>query len=180
MERLISSLRMSVKGNGSGSRGTKSVKNSRKLSTRMDSEVVDAFKLFDRDNDGRVTRDEIVDLIESLDGDSSCPHVQELLKASDENGNGSVDLSQFMALWISFKAKVGEDGDTEADIKTAFREYDKDNDGYITKDEMMGAIGRMGFVSNKEEEANKCLKEMDLDGDGRVSFAEFMVKWKVT
>ena len=31
----------------------------------------------------------------------------------------------------------------------------------------------MGFVSNKEEEANKCLKEMDLDGDGRVSFAEF-------
>ena len=67
---------MSVKGNGSGSRGTKSVKNSRKLSTRMDSEVVDAFKLFDRDNDGRVTRDEIVDLIESLDGDSTCPHVQ--------------------------------------------------------------------------------------------------------
>ena len=67
---------MSVKGNGSGSKGTKNVKNSRKLSTRMDSEVVDAFKLFDRDNDGRVTRDEIVDLIESLDGDSACPHVQ--------------------------------------------------------------------------------------------------------
>ena len=42
----------------------------------MDSEVVDAFKLFDRDKDGRVTREEIVDLIESLEGDSSCPHVQ--------------------------------------------------------------------------------------------------------
>ena len=67
---------MSVKGNWSGSRNSKSVKNSRKLSARMDSEVVDAFKLFDRDKDGRVTRDEIVDLIESLDGDSSCPHVQ--------------------------------------------------------------------------------------------------------
>ena len=42
----------------------------------MDSEVIDAFKLFDRDKDGRVTRDEIVDLIEALDGDASCPHVQ--------------------------------------------------------------------------------------------------------
>ena len=42
----------------------------------MDSEVVDAFKLFDRDKDGRVTREEIVDLIESLEGDSNCPHVQ--------------------------------------------------------------------------------------------------------
>jgi len=146
----------------------------------MDSEVVDAFKLFDRDKDGKVTREEIVDLIESLDGDSTCPHVQDLLKASDENGNGSVDLSQFMSLWASFKARIGDDGDTEDDIKTAFREYDIDNDGYITKDEMVEAIERMGFVSNKEEEANKCLKEMDLDGDGRVSFAEFMVKWKIT
>jgi len=171
---------MSVRPNGSSSKNTKSGKNSRKLSARMDSEVVDAFKLFDTDNDGRVTRAEIVDLIESLDGDSNCPHVQELLKASDENGNGSVDISQFMALWISFKAKVGDDGDTEDDIKIAFREYDIDNDGYITKDEMVEAIERMGFVSNKEEEANKCLSEMDLDGDGRVSFAEFMVKWKVT
>ena len=52
------------------------MKSSRKLSARMDSEVVDAFKLFDRDQDGRVTREEIVDLIESLEGDSNCPHVQ--------------------------------------------------------------------------------------------------------
>lgn len=38
----------------------------------------------------------------------------------------------------------------------------------------------MGFVSNKEDEVSKCLKDMDLDGDGRVSYAEFMVKWKIT
>ncbi len=38
----------------------------------------------------------------------------------------------------------------------------------------------MGSVANKEEEASKCIAEMDLDGDGRVSFAEFMVKWRVT
>ena len=38
----------------------------------------------------------------------------------------------------------------------------------------------MGFVSNKDEEVSKCLKDMDLDGDGRVSYAEFMVKWKIT
>ena len=48
-----------------------------------------------------------------------------------------------MALWTSFKAKVGEDGDTEDDIKTAFREYDIDNDGYITKDEMAEVRSRI-------------------------------------
>lgn len=154
--------------------------NSRKLSARMDTEVQEAFKLFDKDKDGRVTRQEIVDLINSLGGDPDCPHAQELLRASDENANGSVDQTEFMELWKSFKAKVDEEDDTEEDIQSAFKTYDIDGDGYITKDEMVTAITRMGFVENKEEEASKCLKEMDLDGDGKVSYAEFMVKWRVS
>ena len=48
-----------------------------------------------------------------------------------------------MVLWTSFKAKVGDDGDTEDDIKMAFREYDIDNDGYITKDEMIEVITKV-------------------------------------
>ena len=43
-----------------------------------------------------------------------------------------------MKLWIEFKASVGEDGeDTEDDIKQAFKDYDTNGDGYITKEEMM-------------------------------------------
>ncbi len=49
---------------------------SRKLSLRMDQEVRDAFHLFDQDGDGRVTKREITDLIQSLEGDPNCPHVQ--------------------------------------------------------------------------------------------------------
>lgn len=49
---------------------------SRKLSLRMDDEVRDAFDLFDKDGDGRITRDEITDLIHSMGGDAKCPHVQ--------------------------------------------------------------------------------------------------------
>ncbi len=106
-----------------------------------------------------------------------------------------------MKLWQAFKASVNADGeDGEDEIKTAFRGYDVNGDGYITRDEMMQVkkeetiaihvigiltwlfkvITKMGFVANKSEEAAKCLAEMDLDGDGRVSYAEFMVKWKIT
>ena len=62
---------------------------------------------------------------------------QELIEASEKNDKGSIDQSEFMTLWIAFKAKVGEEGETEAEIKTAFKEYDLDGDGYITKDEMV-------------------------------------------
>jgi len=151
----------------------------RKLSARMDSEVCDAFRLFDSDRDGKVTRPEVEELISTLEGETDCPHVQDLLKACDEQG--SVDLASFMKLWQKFKESVSEEGDdSEEEIKSAFKDYDVDGDGYITKDEMMNVITKMGFVSNKDEEVSKCLKDMDLDGDGRVSYAEFMVKWKIT
>ena len=63
--------------------------------------------------------------------------MQELIEAAEENAKGSIDQAEFMTLWVAFKAKVGEEGETEAEIKTAFKEYDLDGDGYITKDEMM-------------------------------------------
>lgn len=145
----------------------------------MDSEVSDAFRLFDKDKDGKITRKEIEELVKTLGGDTDCPHVQDLMKAVDNSG--SVDLNNFMNLWQQFKASVNEEGDdSEEEIKKCFKDYDKDGDGYITKDEMMNVITKMGFVSNKDEEVMKCLRDMDLDGDGRVSYAEFMVKWKIT
>ena len=59
-----------------------------------------------------------------------------MLKASDEQG--SVDLGSFMKLWQKFKESVSEEGDdSEEEIKLAFKDYDVDGDGYITKDEMM-------------------------------------------
>lgn len=114
-----------------------------------------------------------------------------------------MNLATFMQLWQHFKDSVAdEDDDTEEEIKKAFKGYDVDGDGYITKDEVLKAIiirssssischahwhfhyfqiiTSLDFVGEKEVEAEKCLKDMDLDGDGRVSYAEFMVKWKIT
>jgi Ca2+-binding EF-hand superfamily protein len=42
-----------------------------------------------------------------------------------------------MELWKSFKARVDDDDESEDEIRTAFRSYDIDGDGYITKDEMV-------------------------------------------
>ena len=43
-----------------------------------------------------------------------------------------------MSLWKDFKAKVmSEEDESEEDIRAAFKNYDIDGDGYITKDEMV-------------------------------------------
>ena len=131
---------------------------SRKLSNLMDREVMDAFNLFDRNKDGKITSEEIKELITSLGGDAQCPHVQvsafedeegdelyssnpifciskELVKSAESQA--SVDVRRFMYLWKDFKAKVEDEDEDEEEIKSAFRAYDINGDGYITKDEMV-------------------------------------------
>ena len=56
--------------------GQSATMSSRKLSLRPDREVREAFGLFDRDGDGKITKQEVTGLIRSLEGDPACPHVQ--------------------------------------------------------------------------------------------------------
>ncbi len=42
-----------------------------------------------------------------------------------------------MSLWKDFKSKVEEEDDDEEEIRLAFKNYDINGDGYITKDEMV-------------------------------------------
>ena len=60
---------------------------------------------------------------------------QELVKSAESQA--SVDVKRFMYLWKDFKAKVEDEDEDEEEIKSAFRAYDINGDGYITKDEMV-------------------------------------------
>ena len=59
--------------------------------------------------------------------------------------------------------------------------YFQDTDGsrFISKDEMLQSIVNCEFLrGEKEEEAKKCLADIDVDGDGKVSYPEFLLVWK--
>merc|ERR1712110_726886 len=156
------------------------VMSNKKLSTKENSELIDAFNLFDADKDKRINAEEILGLIRSLGGQSDCSHVKELVRACQQHRDQSLGMEEFLDQWRIFKQKLDEEDEDEEEIREAFKSYDQDGDGYITRDEMFNAITQMGFVRNCEEEANKCMDEMDLDKDGKVSYAEFVLRWRVS
>merc|ERR1712097_131961 len=84
-----------------------------------------------------------------------------ILKSLDTDGSGCIEYSEFIAATMDRAAYTQETA-----LWAAFRVFDLDNDGVITKDELKKVLQTDASVA-------AALKEVDTDGDGTISFEEF-------
>ncbi|TMS35656.1 hypothetical protein L596_003015 [Steinernema carpocapsae] len=136
---------------------------------RLLEEFKEAFELFDKDGDGRITADELGTVMESLGQNPSRQELQDMVNEIDEDGNGTIELEEFVRM---MSRKVLE-SENERELREAFQVFDKDNDGYISARELSFVMCNLGEKLS-EDEVIDMIKEADLDGDGRVNFAEFV------
>ncbi|KAF8751680.1 Calmodulin-like protein 3 [Rhizoctonia solani] len=76
---------------------------------------------------------------------------------------------------IIAQADANEDGALDLDgyrAETGFRPFDKDGSGSIERGELGKAVALLGDQLTDQELA-MIMREVDADGDGRVSFEEF-------
>lgn len=66
------------------------------------------------------------------------------------------------------------------DPTATFEEFDRDGDGYITREEFVAAMKARGEEVAPDELASifRAADERDGDADGRISQAEFLVAWE--
>jgi len=67
---------------------------------------------------------------------------------------------------------------SENEVKTAFAKYDADGSGAIDKEELAELSKELGHELT-EEELEKALKDLDLNGDGVIDVKEFS-RWYFT
>jgi calmodulin len=61
---------------------------------------------------------------------------------------------------------------SESEIKAAFDQFDADNSGAITKDEIKKVCEALGVDASKSE-VDALINEADADGDGKIQYEEF-------
>lgn len=95
--------------------------------------------------------------------------VDAMIRKADQDGDGSIDFMEFLDVMAS---KMGENS-FEDDLRDAFLIFDRDSNGYISKRELTFVMTSLGeHITDTAIE--KMIKEVDLDGDGRVNYEEFL------
>ncbi|KAF8024496.1 hypothetical protein BT93_F1618 [Corymbia citriodora subsp. variegata] len=139
------------------------------LTKQQIDEFQEAFCLLDKDGDGCITIKELATAIKSLDLNPTEEELQSMINEVDTNGSGTIEFGEFLNLM----ARKIKETETEEELKEAFKVIDKDQDGYISPNELKRVMIKLGEKLT-EEELEEMMREADLDGDGQINYEEFI------
>ncbi|KAL3728095.1 hypothetical protein ACJRO7_032789 [Eucalyptus globulus] len=139
------------------------------LTKQQIDEFHEAFCLLDKDGDACITMKELATAIKSLDQNPTEEELQSMINEVDIDGRGTIKFEEFLNL-MATKIKETE---IEEELKEAFKVIDKDQDGYISPNELKQVMIKLGEKLT-EEELEEMMREADLDGDGQINYEEFI------
>lgn len=133
-------------------------------------ELHEVFKVFDADRDGKISMVELGCVLRSLGDDLSDDELGLMVRDADKDGDGYIDLDEFITL-----NTVGFDSGMPAtdDLRDAFYIFDADKNGLISAEELHRVLTSLGDAACTIDECRRMIKGVDEDGDGCVNFEEF-------
>ncbi|RVW92139.1 putative calcium-binding protein CML35 [Vitis vinifera] len=138
------------------------------FSSDIQTELVHAFKMIDRDGDGKITKRELEALLSRVGVEPpSEEEIMMMLSEVDRDGDGCISLEEFGAISSAF----GPACDTE--LRDAFCFFDTDRDGKITAEELNQVFAAIGDDRCTLEDCQRMIAGVDKNGDGFVCFEDF-------
>lgn len=126
-------------------------------------ELKDSFSALDKNKDGCLTFKEVEEGMKKAKIDMP-PDMMEIMQGLDTDESGSIDYTEFIAATISAKQYLKKEV-----MWAAFRVFDRDGDGFITRAELGTLLKEDPDIALIEN----MMREVDTDGDGSISFDEF-------
>ncbi|CAN1315177.1 Calcium-dependent protein kinase 29 [Linum perenne] len=116
---------------------------------------------------GTITYEELEAGLHRLGSKLSEAEIRQLMDAADVDKNGTIDYVEFVTATMH-RHRL----EKEEHLFEAFQYFDKDNSGYITRDELRHAMSEYGM--GDEATIDEVIDDVDTDKDGRINYEEFV------
>ncbi|KAK4153256.1 hypothetical protein C8A00DRAFT_34027 [Chaetomidium leptoderma] len=145
-----------------------STSGSQTLSPEQVAQYKEVFEIFDKDGTGDITADELGQVMRELGLNPSDSELRDIVNEADLNDDGSISFDEFLALMSQSVKEL----DTEQELLSAFRVFDKDGSGTISSDELRGVLKSLG-ENLTDAEVEEMIQLADGNGDGQIDYHEF-------
>ncbi|XVF63622.1 hypothetical protein PTKIN_Ptkin09bG0101400 [Pterospermum kingtungense] len=129
------------------------------------------FNNIDTDRSGTITLEELRVGLARLGSKLTESEIKQLMDAADVDKSGTIDYIEFVTATMHRHRLEREDN-----IVKAFQFFDKDNSGFITRDELRQAMTEYGM--GDEATIDEVIEDVDTDKDGRINLEEFVAMMK--
>ncbi len=131
-------------------------------------EIKEAFDIFDADQSGSISVEELLNAMKSLGFDTKNPAIYKMIADFDESGDGQISFDEFLDMMT---ARIS-DRNTRDDLRRVFNLFDDGRKGEISVEDLKRVARELGEEIS-EEELKEIVQRADLDADKKLSFEDF-------
>ncbi|MFT7798462.1 calmodulin-like protein 6 [Arapaima gigas] len=136
------------------------------LTQEQVTEYKGVFEMFDEEGNGEVKTQELERLMSLMGINPTKRELIQMAKDVDKDGKGIFNCESFLGLMALYHERAKNQ---DAELRAAFKVFDKDAKGYIDWDTLKYVLMNAGEPLNAEE-AEQMMKEADKDGDGTIDY----------
>jgi protein phosphatase len=157
--------------------------------------VEEAFRKFDQNGDGVLSIAEWNACLKTIGFNLTPDEEQRLLKVVDADGSKHIDIREFERAFAVVDTKEGASWQASIiqsvhnflyqnrfQLRRVFAMFDINNTGFVDSATFRMGLSSLNILSNSalsETEVDALCTQMDLDGDGKISYSEFLQGFRV-